>query len=102
MKMGKYLVLVLLALSANIAMADHHEGCKNMDKADFSMKGLDTDKDGNISKDEYVAAGQADAEKNFKHIDANGDGKLDAAEQKDVEEVLKNMHSTHKSPTTSL
>ena len=96
MNTTKILVTTAFLLCANFAQANHHEGehegCKDMEKMDFSMKDLDTNKDGKISKNEYTAAGSPDAEKNFKHIDANSDGILDNKEQKDVEEVLKLMH----------
>jgi EF hand len=93
--MTKLLIAVTLLLCTNLAQANHHEGgegCKNMQKMDFSMKSMDTDKDGIVSKDEYAKSAQGDVDKDFKHIDANSDGKLDAAEQKDVEDVLKAMH----------
>jgi EF hand len=93
--MTKLLIAATLLLCTSLAQANHHEGgegCKNMEKMDFSMKSMDADKDGIVSKDEYVKSAQGDTDKDFKHIDANSDGKLDAKEQKDVEEVLKTMH----------
>ena len=91
------IIAAAFLLCANLAQANHHEGasegCKDMKNMDFSMKDMDANKDGNISKEEYSAAELGDADKNFKHIDANSDGKLDAKEQKDVESVLKAMHS---------
>lgn len=98
MNISKTLVAASFLLCANFAQANHHEGghegCKDMKNMDFSIKDIDTNKDGDISKDEYAAAGQGDLEKNFKHMDANRDGKLDAKEQKDIESVLKAMHNT--------
>lgn len=107
MNITKTLVAASFLLCANFALANHHEGghegCKDMKNMDFSMKGIDTNKDGSISRDEYAAAGQGDVDKNFKHMDANNDGKLDAKEQKDVEEVLKAMHSTKsKAPVSTM
>ena len=107
MNMTKILIAASFLLSANFAQANHHEGghegCKDMKNMDFSMKDVDTNKDGVISKEEYTAAGQGDADKNFKHMDANSDGKLDAKEQKDVENVLKAMHSTKaKTPASTM
>ena len=91
------IIAAAFLLCTNLAQANHHEGasegCKDMKNMDFSMKDMDTNKDGNISKEEYAVAGQGDVDKNFKHMDANSDGKLDAKEQKDVESVLKAMHS---------
>lgn len=98
MNITKPLMTATFLLCANLAQANHHEGghegCNDMKNMDFSMKDIDTDKDGSISKQEYAAAGQGDVDKNFKHMDANNDGKLDAKEQKDVEEVLKAMHNS--------
>lgn len=97
------LLSIALLMTSNIAFANHHEGCSDMKNMDYSMKSTDTDKDGMISRDEYAAANKTDADKNFKHIDANSDGKLDAAEQKDVEEVLKAMHNKPaKTPTSTM
>jgi EF hand len=93
--MTKLIIVATFLFCTSLAQANHHEGgegCKNMQKMDFSMKSMDTDKDGIVSKDEYVKSAQGDVDKDFKHIDANSDGKLDAAEQKDVEDVLKAMH----------
>ena len=90
------LIFIIISLNCSVAYANHdgaHEGCKDMKNMDFSMKDLDTNKDGDISREEYAASGQGDIDKNFKHMDANNDGKLDAKEQKDVENVLKAMHS---------
>ena len=96
MKRKLALISIIVSLNCSFAYASHdgaHEGCKDMKNMDFSMKDMDTNKDGDISRDEYAAAGQGDIDKNFKHMDANNDGKLDAKEQKDVENVLKAMHS---------
>jgi hypothetical protein len=104
--MNKLLIAATLLLCTNLALANHHEageGCKNMEKMDFSMKNMDADKDGIITKEEYVKSAQGDVEKDFKHIDANNDGKLDANEQKDVEEVLKAMHGVKtKTPVSTM
>ena len=103
MQLYKALLASVLVVSTNFAFANHHEGCKDMKNMDFSMKDVDTNKDGNISRDEYAAEGQGDIDKNFKHMDANSDGKLDAKEQKDVEEVLKAMHSQKaKAPVSTM
>lgn len=42
----------------------------------------DTNKDGKISHDEFMAASQKRAEEHFKHMDTNGDGFVDQAERK--------------------
>ena len=107
MNLTKTLIATSFLLCANFALANHHEGahedCKNMKKMDFSMKELDTNKDGNISTEKYAVAGHGDIDKNFKHMDANNDGKLEAKEKKDIESVLKAMHSQKsKSPVNTM
>ena len=101
------LIAASFLLCASFAQASHHEGthegCKDMKNMDFSMKDVDTNKDGNISKEEYATARQGDVDNKFKHMDANSDGKLDAKEQKDVEDVLKAMHSQKaKAPVSTM
>lgn len=97
MNTSKVLLAATILLCTNVASANHHEGahesCPYMKNMDFSMKAMDTNKDGTISLSEYSAANQAEINDTFKHLDANNDGKLDAKEQKDVEDVLKAIHS---------
>lgn len=102
MTKASFLFATIFVFASNMAVADHHESCKDMKNMDFSMKSMDADKDGIISKDEYAAANQTEINEKFKHIDANNDGKLDAKEQKDVEDVLKAIHSpSAKKPTST-
>lgn len=97
MNTSKVLLAATILLCANVASANHHEGaqegCPYMKNMDFSMKVMDINKDGTISLSEYSTAKQAEINDSFKHLDANNDGKLDAKEQKDVEEVLKAIHN---------
>jgi len=96
-----------LSQSAN---ADHHNDSKSMDAAkcegmsnsNFSISSLDVNKDGIISKSEYLDGNKSNNEKTFKHIDANGDGKLDQAEQTEIEAVYKAIHQDIKSKNTSI
>ena len=94
-------LLLALALTTSIsAVAQHsssHESCKEMDVKSISQQ--DTNKDGAVSLDEYTAAEKLNAIAMFKHIDANGDGKLDAAEQKEIDEVMNNMRGTNATST---
>lgn len=105
MNTSKVLLAATILLCTNVANANHHEGaqegCPYMKNMDFSMKAMDINKDGTISLSEYSTAKQAEINDGFKHIDANNDGKLDAKEQKDVEEVLKSIHQMpEKTPTS--
>lgn len=100
----KNLALLVMTLSvfgtSQFANANHHEAgepahghnCEGMTHGDFSISGLDTNKDGVITKEEYAAGDARNTEKLFKHMDANSDGKLDAAEQKEIEAVYKDIH----------
>jgi len=58
----------------------HHEHC-GMD--------ADTNKDGKISHDEFMAASQKRAEEHFKRMDTNGDGFIDQAERKAAFEKMR-------------
>ncbi len=74
---------LLLGLS-QIANADHHEGGHHDHVAahKHSWMDADTNKDGVVSKDEFMAKHQERAEKMFSKLDANNDGKVDEAEKK--------------------
>lgn len=52
--------------------SSHHEHWMN----------ADTNKDGKISHDEFMAASQKRSEEHFKRMDTNGDGFIDQAERK--------------------
>lgn len=89
------------------AFANHHESgksseCENMANGSFSISGLDANQDGSITKDEYLIGNKSNTEKIFKHIDANSDGQLDQAEQKDIEAVYKGIHEKHKAKNTNI
>jgi len=83
--------LPILAISSLLlglvqtAYADHHE--MNDDHAGAQMhswQDADANKDGVISKEEFMAKHQKQAEKMFSKLDANKDGKVDEAERKSM------------------
>lgn len=100
----KNAALVVMALTvfggSQLVFANHHEAgdakhghnCEGMAHGDFSISGLDANKDGVITKEEYMAGDARNTEKLFKHMDANSDGKLDLNEQKEIEAVYKDIH----------
>ena len=111
MKNASILLMALCSLVlSQAAYANHHEAgesandkkCEGMSNASFSISGLDANKDGIITKDEYLTGEQSNSEKTFKHIDANGDGQLDQAEQKEIEAVYKDIHQKYKSKNTNI
>lgn len=83
MKSLKLLVISSLVFGwAQVAYADHHEGGHDKAAHGQGWKEADTNKDGVVSKEEFMAKQQARAEKKFAKLDANGDGKVDDAEIK--------------------
>jgi Ca2+-binding EF-hand superfamily protein len=69
-----------LAQTANAA----HDGTDHeaMHTHQHSWQDADANKDGVISKEEFMARHQERAEKMFTKLDANKDGKVDASERK--------------------
>ena len=111
MKKISILVFVLFSISLSaLSQATEHGAadpahgakCEGMSNPGFGIGHFDSDKDGNISLQEYLAGDAANTEKTFKHIDANSDGKLDAQEQREIEAVYKNIHDQYKAKNTSL
>jgi hypothetical protein len=88
----KKLHLALLAVLAlgvsSVAYADHHckKHCdeKHCDYKKHGMMDADANKDGVISRDEFMAAHKARAEEMFSAMDGNNDGKVDATERKAI------------------
>lgn len=80
--------------------ADEHAAmpdCHNM-PANYSISYLDENTDGVISLQEYLEGDTTHQKKTFEHMDANQDGVLDTAEQKEIEQVYKLIHEQ---PATS-
>ena len=72
--------LVMLSVPA---IAGHHEGGHAKgEKAKAMLEEIDTNKDGAISKDEYMVHAQSRAAEKFAEKDANGDGSITADEGK--------------------
>lgn len=94
----------------HLTYADSHETvepavagkCINMADANFSLSYLDADKDGIISKQEYLSGDKNNTEKIFKHLDVNNDGQLDKFEQKEIEAVYKSIHDQCKVKNTAI
>ncbi|WP_036302217.1 EF-hand domain-containing protein [Methylotenera sp. L2L1] len=83
------LTSTLLFGLAQVAHADHHGG----EAGKHGCQKADTNNDGAISRDEFMAKHQARAEKMFSKLDANNDGKIDADERKAAHEGVGHRYS---------
>lgn len=82
MRISALFVAMSLALGfSQISFADHHEDGGKHCTRHHKMQDADTNKDGAISRDEFMAGHQAMADKMFSKMDANSDGKIDEAER---------------------
>ncbi len=109
-KTGFWIGILIMISGANLAYANHHEDgdgshakkCESMAQGTSSISGLDVNKDGLITKKEYLDGDAKNTEKTFKHIDANSDGQLSLSEQQEIEAVYIKIHQKHKGKTTSI
>lgn len=92
--MKKNLVFIMLMQALTYATSANSKdyGQMAISKVDFSISELDTDRDGNISLQEYLAADVSNTEMIYRHLDQNSDGILDAEEQAAIEAVYQGMH----------
>jgi Ca2+-binding EF-hand superfamily protein len=94
MKILHIAATVALALGlTQLAYAKHGEG-EHCDHKKHGMMDNDTNKDGAISKDEFMSGHQARADKMFAKMDANNDGKIDQAERDAMKEKWKEHHKS--------
>lgn len=79
---GMIVAALMLGMSS-VANADHHDADgKHCYHKKHMMQDIDANKDGAISRDEFMAGHQARADKMFAKMDANNDGTIDATERK--------------------
>jgi hypothetical protein len=71
--LNRFTISALLLLSSSLALAQARDGAL--------LDNADADRDGKITKQEFLDARAAQAAKLFDRFDANHDGVLDAAEQ---------------------
>jgi Ca2+-binding EF-hand superfamily protein len=84
-------VLTMLTLTLGLAQIASAEQSATDGKRCGRMQGMreaDTNKDGAISREEFMTAHQARAEKMFTKMDTNKDGKIDQAERKSAKEMM--------------
>jgi Ca2+-binding EF-hand superfamily protein len=95
MKILHMIAAAALALGlSQLAYANHHEGAdgKSCDHKKHGMIDADVNKDGAISRDEFMSSHQARADKKFAMMDANKDGKIDQAERDAMKAKWKEHH----------
>ncbi len=83
MKVIQIVTIAALTLGlAQLAYANH-DGAdgKHCAHKKHGMQDSDTNKDGIISRDEFMSSRLARAEQHFAKTDANGDGKIEQAER---------------------
>jgi Ca2+-binding EF-hand superfamily protein len=69
--------------------------CVHKMHAHHDIMDADANKDGVISRDEFMSAHQARAEKHFAKMDANNDGKIDQTERDAMKAKWKEHHQEH-------
>lgn len=80
------------AQHADTDSSSQHEQALDLSDADFGIGHFDSNHDGNISLQEYLAGDPANTERVYQHLDANSDGLLDRQEQMEIEAVYKQLH----------
>ncbi len=83
--MKKPLLIVFSLLLSPLALAQPPQGAQPRSMADAFMMQLDTNKDGKVSKAEFIAP----HEKRFAQMDKNGDGSVSRAEIEAVEKAMR-------------
>ncbi len=105
MKPGK--MVMGIAVGAVLAFgvvhaAEDQQDMPPMGGPEGNIKIMDTDKDGKVSQDEYLAHARQRAERLFKMLDSNGDGFLTKDEfqagRKRVRERMQEKRSQHGTP----
>lgn len=88
-----FIVFLIPSLYQN-THADEHATTPDCNKLppNYSLSYLDENTDGVISLQEYLQGDPTHQKKMFEHMDANHDGVLDVAEQKEIEQVYQLMH----------
>ncbi len=97
MKLLQVVAAAALALGLSQLAYANHDGAdgKHCERMKHDMMEADTNKDGVISKDEFMAAHQARANKMFDMMDTNHDGKIDQAERDAMKGKWKEHHEEH-------
>lgn len=92
MKMKKLKIVVLMSTAlffSQAVMAEHAGGHDEKNANKHHVKKADTNNDGVVSRDEFMAKHQEHANKRFEKLDANKDGNIDDAEHKAARDHMK-------------
>ena len=105
MKLNVVLPLLFSAtiFSANVALANHHEGDEGHGNKEQYKSSADANKDGKLTYEEYKLHNENRTKKKFEHMDANKDGTLDEAELKAIHEMGSSCdhHKMDKAPAAN-
>jgi Ca2+-binding EF-hand superfamily protein len=72
--------LIACSLCTGSALAKGGNMPRNNKVPEDEFKKLDTDHNGSLSQEEFIAGGKGNTAEEFKKLDKNGDGKLDRYE----------------------
>jgi uncharacterized membrane protein YebE (DUF533 family) len=89
MKVNKIAVLIATLGVLAFAQAYADDEMPKHPHPEHGMMDADTNKDGKISHDEFMAANQKRSEEMFKRMDTNGDGVIDQAEKQAAFEKMR-------------
>jgi hypothetical protein len=91
MKVLHIVAVTALALGLTQMAYANHDGKEgsHCDRMKHNMTDADTNKDGAISKDEFMSHHQKMADEMFTKMDANKDGKIDQAERDAMKAKMK-------------
>jgi hypothetical protein len=94
MRVLQLITIAALSLGlAQVAYAEHEEADgKHCAHKRHGMFDNDSNKDGVVSRDEFMSAHQARAEQHFAKMDANKDGKIEQAERDAMKAKWKEHH----------
>ena len=87
MKNNKLAILFVAFLLVNVTQVLAED---SVPKQEPKMN-VDTNKDGKISYDEYLASKEKQTERQFKRMDTNGDGFIDVSEKQASKDKMREM-----------
>ena len=97
MKITHIVAMAALALGLTQLAYANHDGKDggHCDRKKHGMQDADANKDGAISRDEFMSQHQKMADEMFAKMDANKDDKIDQAERDAMKARMKERHQHH-------